>query len=84
MFVNINSVVLKHYFDESAQRGKTMTEELKKALENAHTEEEKKAVAEKYKLTIRELTDEELDLAAGGIPCPPDHYRYGNKCVSMC
>jgi len=43
-----------------------MTEELKKALESAHTEEEKKAVAEKFKDELRELSPEELEGVAGG------------------
>jgi len=44
-----------------------MTDELKKAFENAKTDEEKKAVAEKYMDEIQELSDEELEEVAGGI-----------------
>jgi len=43
-----------------------MSEELKKALSEAKTEEKKKA-AEKFKDEIMELRDEELDGVAGGI-----------------
>jgi len=45
-----------------------MNEEFKKAFENAHTEEEKKAVVETFKDEIKELSDEELDGVSGGRP----------------
>jgi len=45
-----------------------MTDELKKAFENANTEEEKKAVAEKFQNEMKELSDEELEEVAGGVP----------------
>jgi len=43
-----------------------MTDELKKAIENANTEEERKAVAEKFMDEIQQLSDEELEEVAGG------------------
>jgi len=43
-----------------------MTDELKKAFENAKTEEEKKAVVEKFKDELQQLSDEELKEVAGG------------------
>jgi len=43
-----------------------MTDELKKALESANTEEEKKAVVEKFSDEMKELSDEELAGVAGG------------------
>jgi len=68
-----------------------MTDEVIRAIEAAKTEEEEKAVAEKYKLTIRLLSDEELDYIAGGakpygVPdtytssCDPDCTKRSNKC----
>jgi len=45
-----------------------MTDELKKALESAKTEEEKKAVAEKFGDEMKELSPEELEGVAGGCP----------------
>jgi len=47
-----------------------MTDELKKALENAKTDEEKKAVVEKFKDEIKELSPEELSEIAGGVQRP--------------
>jgi len=47
-----------------------MTDELKKALESAKTEEEKKAVVETFKDQLRELSTEELEGVAGGIKFP--------------
>lgn len=47
-----------------------MTDELKKAIENAKTEEDKKVVVEKFKDEIRELTPEELEGVAGGVAGP--------------
>jgi len=44
-----------------------MTDELKKAIDNANTEEEQKAVAEKYKDELQQLSDEELEGVAGGL-----------------
>lgn len=46
-----------------------MTDELKKAIELAKTEEEKKAVNEKFKDEIMKLSDEELDEVSGGNAC---------------
>lgn len=48
-----------------------MTDELKKALLEAKTEEERKNVAKKFEDEIRELSDEELDSVSGGFYCPP-------------
>jgi len=43
-----------------------LTDELKKALESAKTEEEKKAVVEKFKDELKELSEAELERVAGG------------------
>jgi len=47
-----------------------MTDELKKAIENARTEEDKKAIVEKFKDEIQQLSDEELEEVAGGVNAP--------------
>jgi len=44
-----------------------MTDEIKKAFENAKTDEEKKAVAEKFKDEMKQLSDEELEEVTGGF-----------------
>lgn len=43
-----------------------MTDELKKTIENAKTEEDMKGVAEEFKDEMKKLSDEELDGVAGG------------------
>jgi len=43
-----------------------MTEELKKALENAKTEEEKKAVIVRMKEELSKLSEDELEAVTGG------------------
>jgi len=43
-----------------------MSNELKKAIDNAKTEEQKNAVMEKYKDELKKLSDEELKGVAGG------------------
>lgn len=56
-----------------------MTEEAKKALEAAQTEEDIKAVAEKFELTVKKLSDEELDQIVGGSVAPPGCVKRDNK-----
>jgi len=56
--------------DNKYFEGEHMTEELKKAIESAQTEEDKKAVVEKFKDEIKKLQDEELEGVAGGKSDP--------------
>jgi len=44
-----------------------MSEELKKAIENAKTDDQKKAVIEHYKDELKQLSDDELLGIAGGM-----------------
>jgi len=57
-----------------------MTDEARRALENAVTEEDVLTVVEKFKLTMRALSDEELDEVAGGSACIPGCTKKLNKC----
>jgi len=43
-----------------------MSNELKKAIKNAKTEEQKKAVMEKYEKELKQLSDDEIYGVVGG------------------